>query len=100
MSETDRAIWLTPVHTGNAEATTGAAQGKPAHPRAYGERLHLLVDRVAAYGSPPRIRGTQPAVVRAGNLLRLTPAYTGNAPERFSSLVPLPAHPRVYGERT
>lgn len=100
MSETDRAIWLTPVHTGNAEATTGAAQGKPAHPRAYGERLHLLVDRVAAYGSPPRIRGTQPAVVRAGNLLRLTPVHTGNATARPKTVDGLTAHPRVYGERT
>ena len=90
---------LIPAHTGNARAPSVAGLERRAHPRAYGERWLSLPWSSEAWGSSPRIRGTQVVSHAECQKAGLIPAHTGNARRRVALIRGLRAHPRAYGER-
>ena len=97
------------VKTGAEERITPACAGKTSifacsslkswdHPRVCGENLKILVFKVAALGSPPRVRGKRSGQYSMGYCCRITPACAGKTSQEHNQRVSRQDHPRVCGE--
>ena len=72
---------------------------KKDHPRVCGEQSCFKLDVQPMIGSPPRVRGTVPAVVVFSRQHRITPACAGNSAYVDIELYVKQDHPRVCGEQ-
>ena len=88
-----------PVHTGNALCSRTQNDTYSVHPRAYGERISLLGQRVLHCGSSPCIRGTLLSQHPCADSMRFIPVHTGNASRMYRWMSTPTVHPRAYGER-
>ena len=70
------------------------------HPRVCGEHVALANAVHMAFGSSPRVRGTQRQRRVAPCRLRFIPACAGNTNRCHHPEWKAPVHPRVYGEHT
>ena len=97
------------VKTGAEERITPACAGKTSifacsslkswdHPRVCGENLKILVFKVAALGSPPRVRGKRSGQYSMGYCCRITPACAGKTIRKRGRSFLRKDHPRVCGE--
>ena len=68
-----------PAYAGNAGLRMGRWRGRTVHPRVCGERVRVMDNGEARYGSSPRMRGTREGPQWRVRLNRFIPAYAGNA---------------------
>ncbi len=87
-----------PAPAGNTSSSYVTTEKYTVHPRACGEHVGQQLLRAIAGGSSPRLRGTQPLLVRILSLMRFIPAPAGNTV--FFSVVwrYQAVHPRACGE--
>ena len=76
-----------------------ASPSATAQPRVRGERVWMVIDPGATFGSAPRARGTVAEVQPGPRRRRLSPACAGNGRARACAAPPTTAQPRVRGER-
>ena len=91
---------ITPACAGNRRVHQAGRIHTWDHPRVCGEQLENRASFPAGAGSPPRVRGTVIAIVKAVPQIGITPACAGNRlflPLRKASERD---HPRVCGEQT
>ena len=89
---------LIPARAGNTLHPAPSNGRTAAHPRSRGEHVVQLAGLLAALGSSPLARGTQPQVPNFLGLLRLIPARAGNTSSSQGVMILFPAHPRSRGE--
>ena len=90
---------ITPACAGNSMSENMEADRAQDHPRVCGEQPVSNETGNPAWGSPPRVRGTeQPQPVGAGNQ-RITPACAGNRLILPPAAIEVRDHPRVCGEQ-
>ena len=99
-SYTDRAFRLIPAPAGNVQCRRRRSQGRAVHPRACGERGHILRNGWCKIGSSPRMRGTRRRGETPLRLVRFIPARAGNAARCLSHHAFAAVHPRACGERS
>ena len=90
---------IIPAYAGNAETGAALITSVTDHPRVCGERDRELLARSRTVGSSPRMRGTHRCQPRSAPLLRIIPAYAGNAGALPAQHLRAADHPRVCGER-
>ncbi len=71
-------IRFIPACAGNVQGASGAALGKPVHPRMCGERGPTSAARSNTRGSSPHVRGTCHTSHRSSHETRFIPACAGN----------------------
>ena len=86
---------IIPARAGNAWRRWSVPHERPDHPRACGEREHLVAVACGNYGSSPRVRGTRLRLRRR----RIIPARAGNAGCTSGRSWLTSDHPRACGER-
>ena len=69
------------------------------HPRGCGEQPRTRPRKTLRSGSPPRMRGAVPLVIRALRGTRITPADAGSSYDKFVQLSRGRDHPRGCGEQ-
>ena len=69
------------------------------HPRACGEKLHLILLQKSQSGSPPRVRGKVDQQILCCAYIGITPACAGKSPSGKNSPAAARDHPRVCGEK-
>ena len=96
----DRCSWrIIPAYAGNAPAGCYYAYFWADHPRVCGERQELGYQVSWSSGSSPRMRGTRQQGGRTSMVMRIIPAYAGNAVYKCTVGKSVSDHPRVCGER-
>ena len=90
---------ITPAYAGKRDAARVLATPARDHPRVCGEKRALPALRVAALGSPPRMRGKVKIERKSQKRKRITPAYAGKRGRPAARLSQCPDHPRVCGEK-
>ena len=88
------------MDTGNTFITKKPYNGKPVHPRGYGEHIPANSDIFIFTGSSPWIRGTLTVLFTATDSVRFIPVDTGNTVITTCGLITFPVHPRGYGEHS
>ena len=88
-----------PACAGNSSRMTARLGYTAVHPRVCGEQTRCALSAALAYGSSPRVRGTERGRRPDNPLPRFIPACAGNSPFPRSSSFCLPVHPRVCGEQ-
>ena len=88
-----------PACAGNAKFALQIYAVRTVHPRVRGERIVMIVYRVAEFGSSPRARGTRFVFRRTIGPCRFIPACAGNARRHPAPGGAMAVHPRVRGER-
>ncbi len=68
------------------------------HPRVCGEHVTVALDKVACFGSSPRMRGALDLAHLRHVWLGIIPAYAGSTPPSAQSCCTGRDHPRVCGE--
>ena len=92
------ALGITPAYAGKSVSVIWLVSQPQDHPRVCGEEKEGAPGRVPPLGSPPRMRGREPVVIRRFRRGRITPAYAGKSNLRQSKRLPTWDHPRVCGE--
>ena len=89
---------IIPAYAGNTSLSGNLEDFGGDHPRVCGE--HVRNDRAieARAGSSPRMRGTPATGTIPVSKKGIIPAYAGNTPDGFCSIVRAGDHPRVCGE--
>ncbi len=80
---THEAPWgvrITPAYAGKRQLLNKHSHQGWDHPRVCGEKLHKTWLTWSSQGSPPRMRGKEPVVIRHFRARRITPAYAGKRP--------------------
>ena len=87
-----------PAPAGNIKGESTDHAKKSVHPRACGEHVQDVIERLDPDGSSPRLRGTSALIEAQKELPRFIPAPAGNIATfgRVSKLPPV--HPRACGE--
>ena len=88
-----------PAPAGNASFLRFPTLPLAVHPRACGERLAKLTQRIGDFGSSPRLRGTHVRVGVDLRIARFIPAPAGNARYPAGARQESSVHPRACGER-
>ena len=89
---------ITPAYAGNTlVGAIGTAPDRD-HPRVCGEHAYNLSRGENREGSPPRMRGTLPAIDAYRKTPGITPAYAGNTLYLITWVYIWWDHPRVCGE--
>ena len=88
-----------PACAGNASRCSPCCRTAPVHPRMCGERGDVRSERGQVAGSSPHVRGTRGDRELGRLAERFIPACAGNATVPASSLLAMPVHPRMCGER-
>ena len=70
---------ITPACAGNRKTRWRSAAGAKDHPRVCGEQRVVQSSRGERVGSPPRVRGTGPLLLKSELFPRITPACAGNS---------------------
>ena len=91
---------ITPAYAGKSVSVIWLVSQPQDHPRVCGEEKEGAPGRVPPLGSPPRMRGREPVVIRRFRRGRITPAYAGKSNLRQSKRLPTWDHPRVCGEES
>ena len=89
---------LIPARAGSTLLLADTRSGAPAHPRASGEHLGLIVAGYVMAGSSPRERGARCSRARSSPTSRLIPARAGSTRRPSRTRGRRPAHPRASGE--
>ncbi len=71
-------IRITPAPAGNTNVAVGYFVFIWDHPRACGEHEKKARKEALKAGSPPRLRGTPPLLIKFVFIVRITPAPAGN----------------------
>ena len=94
-----RNLGITPAYAGKSGISPGFLLSYRDHPRVCGEKFLEVVQPIAEWGSPPRMRGKGPLHLLRCRVKGITPAYAGkrgthslSGPRRWD-------HPRVCGEK-
>ena len=82
------AVGITPAYAGKSARCMPELSGVQDHPRVCGEKRIVSCDNAVLLGSPPRMRGKDPAPVTSVEDIRITPAYAGKRLKRSRSTVP------------
>ena len=92
-------VGITPAYAGKSGISPGFLLSYRDHPRVCGEKFLEVVQPIAEWGSPPRMRGKGPLHLLRCRVKGITPAYAGkrgthslSGPRRWD-------HPRVCGEK-
>ena len=93
------AAGITPAHAGKRELPLAAWAFHEDHPRVCGEKFLEVVQPLAAWGSPPRVRGKEKRVKLWPVSIRITPACAGKSSARLLRGSRVWDHPRVCGEK-
>ena len=88
-----------PACAGNGSFSGPWRRSSAVHPRVCGERLTDAPSRASAFGSSPRVRGTETGAHVPDRVQRFIPACAGNGRRRSGRTVARSVHPRVCGER-
>ena len=93
---------ITPAHAGKTKKTSPPVKLAPDHPRACGENVDMVRDKMKGYGSPPRMRGKRLVERILAVPLRITPAHAGKTRVSIHSqnLLHSGSPPRVRGNST
>ena len=89
---------IIPAYAGNAVSGRQCHGHYPDHPRVCGECVVASRARAWRSGSSPRMRGMPGFGHSWAAILRIIPAYAGNAATSWASLPVSADHPRVCGE--
>ena len=89
---------ITPAHAGKTSERMPCVRQIADHPRACGENLVRLCDRLRHGGSPPRMRGKPEYTVEGLSARRITPAHAGKTDKAGYGLAQWTDHPRACGE--
>tara|TARA_R110001583_G_scaffold60307_2_gene179270 strand:- start:3612 stop:3920 length:309 start_codon:yes stop_codon:yes gene_type:complete len=89
-----------PGYAGNASKKSAPDLPVTVYPRLRGERRTGLEPFMWLDGLSPATRGTRPAVVQPGVLVRFIPGYAGNASDFNMASIDHPVYPRLRGERS
>ena len=87
-----------PAHAGNTALRRTDRVCVSVHPRACGEHLDALAEKVLVLGSSPRMRGTPSLPSTNLQLQRFIPAHAGNTATASCKTRSKPVHPRACGE--
>ena len=90
---------ITPACAGNSCRGHPPDHRRRDHPRVCGEQFGTSVLREHLQGSPPRVRGTAPAIFANSLHQRITPACAGNRASSCACFSASLDHPRVCGEQ-
>ena len=90
---------ITPACAGNSAPLFYRPYPKGDHPRVCGEQVDKFLSPGFLIGSPPRVRGTGPLLLKSELFPRITPACAGNSLAVLPHMRSSPDHPRVCGEQ-
>ena len=90
---------ITPARAGNRGRHGPHVWGVRDHPRACGEQRNIKRFRHFLEGSPPRVRGTESALLVPYSDYRITPARAGNSWTAPGRIGRSRDHPRACGEQ-
>ena len=90
---------ITPAHAGKRRGTQGFRKAGEDHPRACGEKKSSRGERFLCRGSPPRMRGKEPAPTEWMCAVGITPAHAGKSVQFRPRSIPARDHPRACGEK-
>ena len=91
---------ITPAYAGKSLRHGDILHRKGDHPRVCGEKGYQTSQLFALMGSPPRMRGKEPAFRPHVFGRGITPAYAGKRARGMPSRQGWRDHPRVCGEKT
>ena len=94
-----RETGITPACAGRSDVVLGGFVAGEDHPRVCGEKPATLKPSSVTWGSPPRVRGEEPDVVRKSGKRRITPACAGRRQVSVTGEFRTEDHPRVCGEK-
>ena len=95
-----RRIRITPAHAGRSYTYKQHAQTPEDHPRACGEKFLCGFCGGACGGSPPRMRGEVPQLIKCFHAHRITPAHAGRSHSPTKPPHGTQDHSRACGEKT
>ena len=90
---------ITPAHAGKSAHRVHLTAIHGDHPRACGEKDHIISVRSFFQGSPPRMRGKVLVTVYQNVADGITPAHAGKSMASRSSRLAAWDHPRACGEK-
>ena len=90
---------ITPACAGNSKTCISLRISSRDHPRVCGEQFSKCPAHLWAWGSPPRVRGTDLRSAQNWCAGGITPACAGNRHARFARCGQCQDHPRVCGEQ-
>ena len=90
---------ITPACAGKSVASTWGNALTRDHPRVCGEKLIQTAAGLAAWGSPPRVRGKESKPAKRWESVRITPACAGKRRRTGCGQCRAGDHPRVCGEK-
>ena len=90
---------ITPAYAGKREKRVEKIPQIWDHPRVCGEKLRKTAVSVRELGSPPRMRGKEPAYSSIKPARGITPAYAGKSSLKPDYVAIARDHPRVCGEK-
>ena len=93
-------VGITPAYAGKRLLPSSGGTRARDHPRVCGEKFPLFPIRLHRSGSPPRMRGKEPVVIRHFRAQRITPAYAGKSLTIQKMTTSSRDHPRVCGEKS
>ena len=98
MANTRRCHRFIPAGAGNTPPRRSRRRRTAVHPRGRGEHNPRLLERVHAYGSSPRARGTHRTIAYDAVSPRFIPAGAGNTAAAAAGYTERSVHPRGRGE--
>ena len=87
-----------PAHAGKTRRTHSRTLPSQVHPRACGENLEKMFDKIMSDGSSPRMRGKRTHKKHTRRRHGFIPAHAGKTRTRHSDNCPGGVHPRACGE--
>ena len=90
---------ITPAHAGKRSGRTFFRRPTRDHPRACGEKAHIVCANDKFEGSPPRMRGKAFQKFSLTMRLGITPAHAGKSRKPAHSAAGRKDHPRACGEK-
>ena len=90
---------ITPAYAGKSSLRSSSPLQSGDHPRVCGEKFLEVVQPIAEWGSPPRMRGKVYFLLFPGSCRGITPAYAGKSVSRGHAPPAGRDHPRVCGEK-
>ena len=91
---------ITPAHAGKRQSQYPRQSKSWDHPRPCGEKYAPAWLNMLLLGSPPPMRGKEPARVLHRDKVRITPAHAGKSVWSSCSRTASGDHPRPCGEKT
>ena len=89
---------ITPARAGKTNVLNSIMVAPPDHPRACGENPWAVCGLVALAGSPPRVRGKHPLLLKGSAFIGITPARAGKTVCSACVMDDHADHPRACGE--